>query len=258
MSGKYKIVLWAILPLCLLGSECRKKEAFGKLSLHFSFSVDERELQVGKMIYTNALGNLYQVDDVRCFISDIQLFYDHGKQLSITDNKSIHYIDCSISSTLQWDISDYIPARNYDSIRFTFGLPPVKNISNSFVNPPESNMAWPRELGGGYHYMQINGKWDNGGSNSPFLLHTGIGTIYHPDSSVQYIHNHFTVTLPEANIVVAPDKMSTITLNMNINNWFSNPQDFDLRLWADKPIMQSQEAQSILKGNGWDVFSVKR
>ena len=254
MNGKYRIAFWSMLCLCLLGSECQKKETFGQIALKFSFSVDEEELQIGKMIYTNALGNLYQVDEVKYFISDIQLFYDQGKQLSITDNQSIHYIDNNIPSTLQWNIADHIPVGSYDSIRFTFGLPPAKNISNSFVNPPESNMAWPRELGGGYHYMQINGKWDNGSNYSPFLLHTGIGTVYNADSSVQHIHNHFTVTLANANITIEPDKRSSLTLNMNINNWFSNPHDFDLRIWADQPIMQSQEAQLMLKGNGWNIF----
>jgi hypothetical protein len=41
---------------------------------------------------------------------------------------------------------------------------------------------------------------------------------------------------------------------MNVNEWFANPQLFDLDVYGGK-IMKNQEAMNIVKENGATVFS---
>ena len=130
-----------------------------------------------------------------------------------------------------------------------------------FVDPPEVNMFWPEVLGGGYHYMMINGKWnDTTGVNMPFNFHLGIGQLYrgntyNVDSIYAFVQNYFTVSLPGSAFTIADKDTATFRLTMNIENWFENPHVFDFNQWGGA-IMQNQPAMQIVKENGWDVFSI--
>ena len=113
----------------------------------------------------------------------------------------IHYVDTDLPETWEYALLDKIPAGNYDSISFTFGISEEKNQSLMFVNPPESYMFWPELLGGGYHYMKLNGKWENLESNIlPFNFHLGIGQIRDPETQeiIGFEQNYFRVSLPNS------------------------------------------------------------
>lgn len=252
MNGRIK--LRVICLLALFATACGNKDKQGNVNLEFSFSVDGETLQQNQMIYTNASGNQYEVDEVKFFISDL-VFYASGGRRTIIDKKC-HYVDADIEHTQTWQIAEPMPIGQYDSIRFIFGLSQERNLTNAFVNPPETNMAWPEVLGGGYHYLQINGKWNGVEGVTPFNLHTGISKITSPDSIVRFVHNFFYVTLPARQLTVEEKETATITLDMNINNWFANPNNFDLNYWGGA-IMENPAAQTMLKQNGKDVFTLK-
>jgi hypothetical protein len=134
---------------------------------------------------------------------------------------------------------------------------PLKSLTcNRFVNPPESNFSWPDYLGGGYHYMQINGKFLNkDGKEQNMNIHTGIGQIYNEDNEVtQLVHNYFTVTLP-VNFSVYEDNTLSIRLNMEIQRWFAAPNLYNFDEFGTG-IMQNQRAQELLKENGVNVFDL--
>jgi len=260
MKKRTYVKFLVLLVLTSALFSCKKDvapvEEKGKLKLQFTFAVDENPFQVDEMIYTNAAGNLYEVNEIQFFISDIILYKKDGDSVIIKDNNSIHYVDYAIPSTLTWNIADELPQGDYSSIAFTFGLSPEKNVSNTFVNPPESNMAWPLVLGGGYHYMMINGKWRTDETNSVFHFHTGIGQIYEDDEIVEFVHNHFKVRVPNSAFTIG-ENPTTLNLVMNINSWFTTPHDYDLDYFGGA-IMQNQEAQEVIKANGWDVFTIKK
>ncbi|MDR2979070.1 MAG: hypothetical protein LBV02_01305 [Bacteroidales bacterium] len=252
MSGKLKLAMLCLVALIAIA--CGNKVKTGNVMVKFSFSVDGETLEQNQMIYTNAAGNPYEVDEVKYFISDV-VFYPSGGRRTIIDKKT-YYVDAGIASTLTWTIPDPMPIGQYDSIRFIFGLSADRNVSNAFVNQPEVNMAWPETLGGGYHYLQINGKWNGSESITPFNFHTGISKVTSSDSISRFTHNHFYVTLPAKILTVEEKKTSTITLDMNINNWFTTPIDFDFNYWGGA-IMENPNAQTVAKQNGADVFSIK-
>ena len=84
------------------------------------------------------------------------------------------------------------------------------------------------------------------------VLHTGrIAT----DSG--FADNTFTVTLPLSQFAVDKNSSADLTLQMNVNAWFSNPYLFDFNVFGGS-IMQNREAQEVLRENGRDVFSVKK
>jgi hypothetical protein len=208
----------SLVIFTLLSVSC-SKERIKKVAPEFVFKhyVNGFELQKNAMKYTNLAGNLYQVDELQYFISEVTLNTADGQALPITSDSAIHYVDIDIPSTLTWSPKDWLPVTDYASISFVFGIIDSKNKTGLFVNPPERDMFWPDLMGGGYHYMKMNGKWKaTGDTVKAFNFHLGIsmkpmGNTMPP--------NYFTVTLP-LNIHAGTLK-NTYTITMNIEKWLA-------------------------------------
>jgi len=238
------------------------QQDIGNIMFVFEHMVNGNPLQIDTMLYTNAAGNEYLVTEVQYFISDVILHSSESGDILIDDWKDIHYVDNDIESTMIWSVFDDIPMGNYDSISFTFGITKEKNISLMYVNPPDRDMFWPEVLGGGYHYLKLNGKWkdDSMTQNLPFEFHLGIGQIYSGDTInvndiTGYVHNDFRVTMDESSFGVGRDQTAQIPIIMNIENWFQNPNIYDHADYADN-IMQDQDAMNVACENGKDVFAI--
>ncbi|MGA3015390.1 MAG: MbnP family protein [Bacteroidales bacterium] len=240
---------------------CHKKEAAtnststGNVTLAFAHYVNGSPVQLDTMIYTNAAGNLYEVDDFKYFISDVQFHKSDGSVTSIGNCTWCYYVDNTIPSTLTWNICDKLPLGTYDSISFRFGIISSKNLSNMFVNPPESAMAWPPMLGGGYHYMQLDGKWKDSVNNiDNFGTHLGIGRVIYGSDTI-FVDNSFHVKLPSSEFTLLAGATPVIQIIMNIEKWYSNPYVFDFNYYGGY-IMMNQDAMHKISANGWDVFTI--
>jgi hypothetical protein len=244
-----------ILTICVLFISCKTPEKHGSMEIFFTYTVDDNPIQFNQFIYTNAAGNKYQVSEVKYFISRLILRDDKGKLIEIEQDAGIHYVDCSLEKTLRWNIPK-IPQKKYTAVSFVFGLDENDNKSNRFVNPPECNFYWPENLGGGYHYMQINGKFMNHKEEIQNMnIHTGIGQIRDENNEgKQFVHNYFIVTLPVL-FSVHDDRTTFLTLNMKIHRWFDTPNVFNFNEFGTG-IMQNQRAQELLKENGKNVFEI--
>lgn len=255
------VFLTGSVSACRYKSDTPASEPSGRIIFSIGHQVDGNPLIKDEMIYTNAAGNDYLVSEVKYFISGITFHRADGTIKVMSEWKDIFYIDEDIAETKTIQFFDKIPAGTYDSITFTFGINEEKNKSFMYVNPPEVNMFWPEILGGGYHYMMINGKWkDTSGSIIPFDFHLGIGQLYHgnefiTDSIYAYVQNCFTVSLPGSSFTMKENTTMTFTLTMNIENWFQSPHIFDFNHWGGA-IMQNQPAMQMVKENGRDVFSI--
>ena len=179
----------------------------------------------------------YSIQTLRYLISDIILHTDNGTS-SLLDE--VHFIDISIDSTLTLNIPE-ITDENYTSISFTMGLDSVKNSTSLFLNENFfPAFSWPEFLGGGYHYMQLEGDFNT--VFQGYATHTG-GT-----NGIDY---SFNKNFP---IGISIESENTITINMEINNWYSNPHIVNL---SSDGIMGNANLQSLFQDNGAaDVFSV--
>jgi hypothetical protein len=196
--------------------------------------------------------------ELQYFISDVTLHYDDGSNYLINRWKDIHYIDSDIPSTLEWNVYDSIPPGIVDSISFVFGIDEAKNTSFRYVNPPESLMFWPDILGGGYHYLKLNGKWLNEQQLfSPFNFHLGIGQIYDNQGNITgFIQNYFMIRLKNLSFGIVKDKTTTVGIIMSVESWFESPNTWDFNYWGGD-IMQNQDAMHAACMNGADVFSLE-
>jgi len=229
----------------------------GKLKVDFKHLIDGHDILFDSLMYENAAGNNYLVNEIQYFISDVELINENQISIKLDDWENIHYVDTDIAESQSYIFKDEIPLGSYTGIRFIFGIDEEKNQSLSFVNPPESYMFWPDYLGGGYHYMKLNGKWLNEENQlAPYNFHLGIGQIYHsyPDSINGFVQNYFQVELKSSEFEFLNNETTTIQLIMNVNNWFTSPHIYDHNYWGGD-IMQKQEAMQTAIDNGHDVFT---
>lgn len=230
-----------------------------KIIFNFDQHIDGQPIHYDTMIYTNSAGNEYLVNEIQYFISDVKLHKATGDYYLIDEWKDMHYVDTDIPSTHTWEVFDNIAAGDYSKISFIMGITKEKNQSFMFPNPPERDMFWPEYLGGGYHYMKLNGKWkETNGNITPFDFHLGIGQIYYsyPDSITGYVHNAFEIDLPNSSFSIQENETREFTIVMNVENWFQTPNIYDHNIWKGY-IMQNQDAMSLACENGHDVFSLE-
>lgn len=265
--GKIFYHVFLIVSIGILFSACKedqpeeKVDPSGKIVFNFKHFLSDDPLFFDTLMYTNAAGNTYLVNEIQYFISDVTLFNTDGSEILIDDWKDIHYVDTDIPNSHRWEVYDKISIGIYDSINFTFGIADEKNISYMFVNPPESFMFWPEFLGGGYHSMKLNGKWLEEGQQTqttPFDFHLGRGQIYHsyPDSITGFIPNDFKVSLPGSNFIMSSNNVMEFDVVMHVENWFKDTHIYDHDVWGGY-IMQNQDAMQMVKENGWNVFSIE-
>ena len=248
-----------VIVLALMMAACTKPNEKAEINLILDYEVNGKSLVTDSLCYENEAGNKFLITEIQWFLSNIELKNEAGDWIMLhqtglsdtLDVSRVYYIDTDIpeSQTLH---SSPVKVGHYTAIRFTFGLDESDNQTGLFTDPPESEMFWPEMLGGGYHYMKLNGKYLNAEDRlAPMAIHLGIGQN---EDCTEFYQNYFIVELPiEFNVKVNTENQ--LDLTMVIDNWFRNPNTIDFDEFGSH-IMQNQTAQRLLKGNGKDVFRI--
>lgn len=215
----------------------------GKTQVTFKFvhKVRIEIVEFDTIKYVNAFGNKYSVATLNYFVSNITLHGEDGNSLLFDE---AHYVDATDPSTIIYSPTTMVPDGIYSYISFVFGLEGVKNKTGRFLNPPMNRMEWPIGMGGGYHYMKLEGKFYSGDLEDSFQAHSG------PLDKKPY---YFDVVLPESSFTVDGQDF-TIEINMDIDKWWKNPHTLDLDNITS--IMGNHSIQQQLKENGADVFTI--
>ena len=202
--------------------------------------------------YENALIQQFNVTKLQYLISDVTFTKDDGTR--IVDG-GYHYVTLEDSSTLQYTLNTKIPEGTYTSIGFTFGFDEEDNVSGAYIDLNTLGWNWPVMLGGGYHFLRLEGDYlDNTNTSAEFKTHMGTAS---DDSTMPRTNeiNHFDVTLPNSKILISSD--FSFDIEMNIEEWYTNPIDWDFNVW-NAPVMPISAAQKALNSNGSSVFTFKQ
>ena len=237
---KNKLIL--ISAIALLITSCDKDKATATdIAINFNHTVNGSDLMTNSMTYINEAGENYDVQTLKYLISDITLQSENGSNLLLDE---VHFIDISDESTFSFTYNN-VPNDYYTSISFDMGLDTTKNNSNKYINDDfHTTMFWPEINGGGYHYMKLEGAYNN--DSTFYNTHTG-GTMG-ADYSFNYVENiSLTVDNDLGNV--------SANINMELNNWYNSPQiEFSS---IGMGIMMNMMMQMNIKINGdTDVFSV--
>lgn len=241
-----KLALSIIAVSSIFFSSCEedKKVEHPHVSIEVEHKVDSLDLAFDTLLYVNTAGHKYEVQTLKYFISNIQLHKSGGTKTTI---KGPFYIDAEDQTTLSLDGHTDLSSGEYEKISLTFGLDTTLNISNSLTSAEEVAMNWPSQMGGGYHYMKLEGTYDSLqlGTIKNFAVHTGasMGDPYHID-----------IDIPNSNFTVGSDDIS-INISMDVNEWFQDPNVYNFADYSAM-IMMNMQAQMALKANGKSVFTV--
>jgi len=234
------------LPLAFAvgcGDESSGPTGPGTLVINFDHMVDGSMLQLNIGSYMNAAGNTYSVSKLEYVTSHFHLHpEDHDDPEFESDEP--HYRTEADASTRSLTLTD-VPAGSYHELSFVFGIPGADNVPGAYPGLDLDGMAWPNvpPMQGGYHYMRCEGTWDAGSGG--FLTHTG------PSMGMDF---SFEVSF-DTDVVISTGETTTVTLYMNVNNWYANPNLYDF-MDHDGPIMGNTATQLLLQQNGGDVFSI--
>ncbi len=251
-----KNILFLLLATILITS-CSKEENNenpNSVTLKFSHFWDATTVtkaDFNTIKFTNENGEKVSLERYRYLLSNIYLLSKKSNnRITLGDYLLIDLgEEQNLSSTTQKEI----PIGEY-SLHFTFGFKDADNIDGVYNDLNSANFNVPGMLGGGYHYMQFDGKYTSGSTSSAsgFNYHAIRAVDRTDPSNLKFKDTSFDVILDNINI---DQNNNTVTVKMNIAEWFKNPEKWDLNILNQK-LMPNYDAQILMNKNGKSVFGL--
>ncbi|MCC7232030.1 MAG: hypothetical protein IT242_03730 [Bacteroidia bacterium] len=207
------------------------------VSIQLYHRIDGQSLLFDTMLYATGAGHRYGITGLTYYLSSVQLTRSTGDPVKLKD---FWYCDAASPGTQLFKVVS-VPKGSYTGIQFNIGLDSALNQTGALPATTENlNMEWPVPMGGGYHFMKFEGHY--GDSLWGFAMHLGTNNCL---VRCQLLHP-FTVG----------DGDLEIGLEMNLNEWFRNPEIYDFDLDGNYS-MGNMAAMQKLTLNGSDVFTIQ-
>lgn len=191
--------------------------------------------------FTNENGELISIERLRYLVSNISLG-DETKPyqlINIGENSGFEINFDNISKGLQ-------------NLQFRFGFQNSDNIDGIYLDLNSVSFNVPTMLGGGYHFMQFDGKYkDINNKDANFNYHTIRAVDKKDPDNLIFEDTSFLVDFGNFDI----KKNTTIEIQMNVAEWFKNPNTWNLNE-LNTMLMPNFEAQKLISQNGTSVFSL--
>jgi hypothetical protein len=196
-----------------------------------------------QLVYTTSTGNEYNVKSLKYYISKIILEKVDGTMYDVNMYKLIN--PAENQNYTQYHLNN-IPAGVYNKLHFTFGIDSARNVLLGLPNNSETNsMEWPIVLGGGYHFMMLEGVFRKSDSSlSGYAIHLG-------KTPNQYKAS-FNVDLD-----LSAPSTKNIDIIMNLDQWFDGVNKINLNDGYGY-IMEDSLKQIQFKQNASSVFSIEQ
>ena len=236
-----KTIFPILFLLLLLSFSSCKKVTHSDVSVNIAFNIGNETVDWDTLLYANAAGNQFSVNHLQFFISDLKLT-DAGGNVFSWD--IYQYVDYDDPSTFNFSLSD-VPVGTYTSFTANIGLNATQNVDDGLPNVQELNaMAWPVPMGGGYHFMKMEGYYLDSAANP-------IGYAMHLGRSENLAFSTGTMSIE------FEEETEGMTLTFDIMEWHQNPTNWDFNT-DGTAIMADPTAQTKLSNNGATVLSVSK
>lgn len=224
-------------------------------TFNFTHNWDETEVtssDFDSIQYKNQNGDSLSINKLRYLISDIT-FSREGEDDIVLNIYNL--IDVTNNNNLTFTPNTKIPIGTYTNVSFTFGFDAEDNVDNAY--PDLNSESWEvpniQMFGdiGGYHYMQLEGKYSNSATPATsYAYHT----IRAADGSTMPPTIQETAINIDLGSVTIIDDIN-FEIKMNIAEWFKNTHQWDLNTW-NSMLMGNFQAQLKMNENGQNVFSL--
>ena len=199
--------------------------------------------------FTNANGEALSITKLRYLISNITFQKSDGETFIL---EGYNLVDVTSNTNLSFTPISSVPTGSYSKVSFTFGFNNEDNYNNNYPDLNSTSWNVPAMLGGGYHFMQLEGKFiDNTTTDKGYAYHA-IRAVDNSGPTQVFQDTFFEVDLGEITIA----QNTTFNIEMNIAEWFKNPNTWDLNV-LNNMLMPNFNAQVMMFENGQNVFSLK-
>ena len=199
--------------------------------------------------FTNENGQQLSIERLRYLISDFTFIKDSGEEFAVD---AYNLVDVTNNTGLSFTPSIALPQGTYTSMRFTFGFDNEDNVDGAYQDLNSASFNVPFMLGGGYHFMQFDGKYINDTNMETGFNYHAIRAVDNPGTSPTFPQDtFFEVDLG----AISLNSDVGIEVRMNIAEWFKNPNTWNLND-LDTVLMPNSMAQIMMYENGRTVFSL--
>ncbi len=203
---KNSLILLGLIILSFLGCKKDKEDiavpapTTGNIVFVFKNEVDGVPVQMGPMNFTNEAGNVYSIDYLKYYISNIVFINSDGSEFKANNYE---LIDEDKNESKYFTVEN-VPFGNYDSLRFYMGVDSAINTVGALQGDldPVNGMFWDWQSG------YINFKHEGSFVDS---LGTTQSLIYHYGTLKALV----TEVLPLNLEFNSSNKIITITFNLN-------------------------------------------
>ena len=216
-------------------------------TLTFNHTWDGTEIENSDFdvtLFTNANGEQLNITRLRYLISNVTFTDANGNAFTAG-----HYnlVDVREGTGFSYQPDLNFPEGTY-TVSFRFGFNDEDNQDGAYVDLNSAEWNVPAMLGGGYHYMQMDGTYINTeGEVMPYNFHTiRAAQPDMPNPPSELTDTSFEVVLGQYNIEL---NGGVIEVEMNVAEWFKNPNQWDLNV-LDTPLMPNYDAQIMMMENG--------
>lgn len=249
-----KTKILAIICLVFVLSSCSEDKDISlnpvAITLNFSHSWDGIEItnaDFNELKFTNENEQDLSIERLRYLISEISLTHESGV-VTVLDEYNL--VDLTNTKGLSFTTSETILPGDYTSVSFRFGFSNEYNIDGAYPDLNTTNFNVPTALGGGYHFMQFDGKYrDITNVEAPFNYH--VISAIDPSNTNDPKDTSFSLNIGAATI----GGNTNIQIEMDVSEWFKNPTIWDLNEY-DINLMGNYDVQLLMNQNGSSVFSL--
>ena len=201
----------------------------------------------GTIQYVNAFGNQLSIERLRYLISDLTITKPSGETIPLNN---YHLIDLENENTLNLTSNQSVETGTYANVSFIFGFTNTANTDGAYPDLNSASWNVPPILGGGYHYMQLDGKFINNIENEAGYNFHAIRAADNPGPNPSFPQDTFF----EVNLgPLTVSENNEIIISMDIAQWFKEPYLWDLNLY-NQMLMPNSTAQILMYENGQNVF----
>lgn len=215
-------------------------------SIQFNIShlVDGEAIEFNTKRYTNEVGNEYDIQEFKYYVSNVKLRNTSTGELFIVP-ESYHLVNPTQDNPdFTIDIEN-VPLGNFNEIEFAIGVDNSKNYSTDNVGDldPSSNMVWNWDTG--YKFLLLEGNfYPADGSDKR-------GLVYHVGSD----QNYRILRYPLGNsLTLEAGKTTQINFQTEVSEIFKNPTTMDFNEFN---VVKFQEVTSQIADNYSNMLTLQ-
>lgn len=219
------------------------------VDLNFTQNFDGTDINASNfnnIVYTVEHGEMISISRLRYLITDIT-FTNAAGVSTIVDE--YNFVD--VGEGIGAAVKNILLAAGTYTVSARFGFTEAKNTSDIYTDLNAASWNVPVPIGGGYHYMQLEGQYINDiGATTGYAYHTISAAQDAMTPDVRRQDTSIPITLTD---VIISSGNDDVTIAMNIAEWFKPWNLNEL----DGMLMGNFQAQINMNINGQTAFTIE-